>query len=66
MAKSGNMSRYSGVHRGKSRQVKNALSARNCGHDSQRPDTRVNNPLFRASDDDINKYRSARVSQPQN
>ncbi len=62
------VSKYSRVHRGNSRQVSNKLSAVVCAEHNNsggRHDTRVGNPLFRASRADIEEYRAKRQPQPQ-
>ena len=57
---------YRRVHRGKARQVSHRLCDQLCGiHNNDHPDTRSINPLFHASDDDINRYRSAKARESQ-
>ena len=52
------------VHRGKARQVSHSLcdqvrEIHNNGH----TDTRIGNPLFHASENDMNQYRSAKARE---
>ena len=66
MANGENRSGHRRVHRGKARQVTRKLSSDLCSiHNNDRHDTRVGNPLFHASPDDVNRYRSGKANETQ-